>query len=81
MPATEFIVIAAGQKAAALETLEDHGSLLVRRVVDRNDELSEAIFDLAADGQTEWTLEDWDTLVAELTGSNLTVDDWLILYT
>ena len=61
--------------------LSDHGSLLVRRAVLRDDWISEAIFDLAADGQTEWTLKDWDTLVAELEASTLSIADWLVLYT
>ena len=61
--------------------LADHSSLLLRRAIARDDDVTEAIFDLAADGQTEWTLEDWDTLVAGLEASTLTVGEWLILYT
>ena len=61
--------------------LSAYGSLLVRRAVLRDDWISDTILDLAAEGRTEWTSKDWDTLLAELKTSTLTVADWLILYT
>ena len=67
--------------AAKPRDLKDHGSLLVRRAVLRDDWIADAILDLAAGDQTEWTLEQWDTLFTDLKKSDLTVEAWLMLYT
>lgn len=61
--------------------LADYGHLLVRRAIQRDDWVTEAIFDLAADGQTEWTLVEWDAVVAKIESSDLTVAEWSIYYT
>ena len=61
--------------------LEDHGHLLVRRAVLRDDWISDALLDLAADGQTDWTPKQWDTLLTELQSSTLNIRDWIVLYT
>jgi hypothetical protein len=60
--------------------LADHGNLLVRRAILRDDWVSDRIFDLAAGDQTEWTLEEWATLEMELAQCNLKIKDWLVLY-
>ena len=61
------------------EVLRDHGRLLVRCVLDRDDDLTEALLDLAAGEQTNWTPEEWDVLLTELRQTDETVADWLIL--
>lgn len=61
--------------------LEDHGSLLVRRAVLRDDWISEAIFEIRAAGQSQWDLQEWDLIIQELENSKLTVGEWLTLYT
>lgn len=62
------------------EYLEDYKHLLVRRAVQRDDAVSEAIFTLA-DDKKEWTLEEWNTLLADLDKCDLTIGEWLVLYT
>ena len=67
--------------------LEDHGSLLMRRAVLRDDWIGEELLNLAAaaympkNGANAWTLKEWDTLLAEVQSSTLTVNEWLTLYT
>ncbi len=61
--------------------LSDHGSLLVRRAVLRDDWIADRIFDLAAADRQHWTPQEWATLLAELRASTLTIADWLVLYT
>lgn len=60
--------------------LTAYGSLLVRRAVLRDDWIAEAIFDLASADRTDWTPQQWDTLLKELTESSLTIEQWLTLY-
>jgi hypothetical protein len=61
--------------------LSDYGHLLVRRAICRGDWVSDAIFELAANGQREWTLAEWKKLESELETSKLRLREWLILYT
>lgn len=60
--------------------LRDHGRLLIRRAVLRDDWIAEEIFDIAAADQKLWTPEEWFTLSKELESSDLTVDEFLDLY-
>lgn len=62
----------------AIERLQDeYGRLLIRRVLLKDDWASDVIFDVAAGNKTEWTPEEWDSLIAELEQSNERVNDWL----
>jgi hypothetical protein len=65
--------------------LTDHGSLLIRRAVLRDDWIGEELLTLATaayyPGKKEWDLKEWDTMLAELQSSTLTVAEWLTLYT
>lgn len=61
--------------------LRDHGRLLVRRAVFRDDWITDALLDLAAGDQHEWTPQEWDTLLAEVSGSDMTIDEFLDFYT
>jgi len=61
--------------------LADHGNLLVRRAIHRDDWISEKIFELAANGQRLWDYQEWRAVEAELEASKLRIRDWLILYT
>ena len=65
---------------ATTDKLRDHGRLLVRRAVHRDDWISNALFDLAANGQTEWTVPQWDALLTELDRSDMTIDEFLDFY-
>lgn len=60
--------------------LADHGHLLIRRAVNRDDWISDAILDLAANGQREWTPGEWLDLLTELETSDMTVSEFLDLY-
>lgn len=57
-----------------------YGHLIVRRAVQRDDWISDTIFELAAQGRSDWSQQDWDTLLAELDSCNDKLADWLILY-
>lgn len=59
------------------ERLREHGRLLVRRAVTRDDWISDAILDLAAGEKDHWSLEEWETLLSEILGSDMTIDEWL----
>ena len=59
---------------------DDHGALLVRRAVTRNDWIADALLDLAAGDQTEWTPSQWDTLLTEMFGNDMTISEWLDFY-
>ena len=60
---------------------EAAGHLLVRRLVDRDDWISQGIFDIAAGARTDWTPQDWRTLLRDLKASQLKLTDWLDLNT
>lgn len=61
------------------ECLRGHGHILVRRILTRDDELTDALLDLAAGKQTTWTHQEWEELLSELSGCDDTVEDWLVL--
>lgn len=66
---------------SAAHDLSDHGRLLVRRAVKRDDWIAEALLDIAAGDQIAWTPEQWDTLLAEISGNNMCIDEYLDFYT
>ena len=68
------------EKHTPAAILEDHGRLLVRRAVLRDDEISQALLDLAAGDQTEWTPQEWFDLSMELENSDMTISDFLVFY-
>jgi len=68
------------QKRTPIATLEDHGRLLVRRAVHRDDDISQAIFDLAAGDRTDWTPGDWFELLIDLDACDMTIDEWVTFY-
>lgn len=55
------------------------GSLLVRRAIDRNDWIADALLDIAAGDQLEWTLAEWEALLTGLRQTPGRVRDWLDL--
>ena len=59
------------------DRLREHGRLLVRRAVKRDDWIADALLDLAAGDQTQWTPQQWDALLTELAASDMTIDEWL----
>jgi len=61
------------------DVLRDHGHRLVRCVLKRDDDLTEALLDLAAGKQANWTPAQWDALLTELGKSDEIVEDWLVL--
>mgnify|MGYP005834802161 CR=1 FL=1 len=65
---------------AAAHDLSDHGRLLVRRAVHRDDWISEALFDMAAADQREWTPGQWDALLTELDRSDMTISEFIDFY-
>lgn len=60
--------------------LSAHGNLLVRRAVLRDDWIADALLDIAAADQTEWTLEEWQALLTELESSDMTISEFLDFY-
>lgn len=59
------------------QDLADFGHLLIRRAILRDDWVAEAIFNIAAEGQTKWDTRQWDALLAGLESSQQTVNEWL----
>ena len=59
------------------ELKNEVGHLLVRRVIERDDWTSEAIFNIAAGDKPTWTPEEWATLTHDLKKSQLRVSKWL----
>ena len=68
------------QTRTPADILEDHGRLLIRRAVDRDDEISQAIFDIAAGDQTVWTLGEWAALLTDLQSCDMTISEWVTFY-
>ena len=68
------------RRLSPAERLADCGRLLVRRAILRDDEIAEAIFEIAANGKREWTPAEWDTLLTELKRTDMTVEEWLTYY-
>lgn len=60
--------------------LSAHGSLLVRRAVLHDDWISDAILNMAAGTRRDWTLAEWDALLSEIMGCDLTVEEWITFY-
>ncbi len=60
---------------------DDAGRLLVRRAINRDDWISDAILDIAAGDREDWSTEDWNTLLSELQTCRLRLADWLDLNT
>jgi len=58
---------------------DEVGHLLVRRAVERDDWVSEALCDVAAGDRTDWSTQDWGTLLTGLRQTQLRVADWLDL--
>lgn len=58
---------------------ESAGHLLVRRAVDRDDWVSEAVLDIATGNQRLWTPKQWSALLKDLRRCPGTLDDWLDL--
>ena len=60
------------------EDLRDEvGHHLVRRVIERDDWASEAIFDIAAGDKKEWTPIEWAAVLCDLERCKLKVNEWL----
>ena len=57
--------------------LAEFGHLLISRAILRDDWVAEAIFNLAAEGQTKWDTRQWDTLLSSLENSQQTVAEWV----
>jgi hypothetical protein len=70
------------QEPTQAERLADHGHLLVRRAMQRDDWITKALIDLAAADQKEWTFEEWHALLAELDNAgDMTISEFLDFYT
>ena len=67
------------QQKTPEEILSDHGGLLVRRVAQRedSDEVTQALFEVATRGKTEWTHDDAKRLADSLLNCDMTVSKWL----
>ena len=55
----------------------DAGHLLVRTAINRNDWIADAVFDIAAGGQTEFTPPQWDDVLSMLDASDIKIGDWI----
>lgn len=71
----------AQQDRTPADRLRDHGRLLVRRAVNRDDWIADALLNIAANGQVEWSPQQWDTLLTEIAGNNMSIDEFLDFYT
>ena len=61
--------------------LTEHGALLVRRAMLRDDWITKALIDLAAADKPTWTFEEWHALLAELDNAGeMTISEFLTLY-
>ena len=65
---------------APAEILREHGRLLVRRAVMREDEITDAILDLAAGDRTAWHIAEWFDLLMDLESSDMTISEFLDFY-
>ena len=64
------------------QTIEDRlrdevGHILIRRVIERDDWVSEAIFDIAAGDKKHWSPIEWAAVLCDLERCKLKVADWL----
>ena len=61
-----------------LQSLEtDAGHLMVCHAINRGDWISDAIFDFASSGQTEWTPASWQKVLKSLDANTLTIREWI----
>jgi len=56
---------------------DEVGHLLVRRVIERGDWTSEAIFDIAAGDKKNWIPIEWAAVLSDLERCKLKVNEWL----
>lgn len=63
------------------QLLEIAGHRKVSRVVTDDSAACDTLLDLAATGQTDWTPKQWATLLRDLRRCQLTVEEWVTLYT
>ena len=68
------------QTRTQADRLHDHGRLLVRRAVKRDDWIAEALYDLAAGDKSEWTPQEWFDLQMEMECSDMTIREFLDFY-
>lgn len=66
--------------AVAAGVLDAHRHRLVRGILRADNELTEALCELAAADQQTWDHEEWRAVLSELSGSDMTVDEFLDLY-
>ena len=64
-----------------IQLRDEAGHLMVRRVIDRDDWISQAVFNIAAGSRKHWTTPDWNALIRDLGASQLKLTDWLDLNT
>ena len=64
-------------KPTARDVLEESGQLLVGRAIERDDAISDAVLELMAGTQVEWTLDDWENLRAEGLANRNQIRVWL----
>ena len=70
-------MIIGAQQPTPEETLSAHGGLLVRRVAERGDELTDALFEIATEGRIRWTHSEAVRLERSLAACDQTVAEWL----
>lgn len=56
---------------------DQHGRRLVRRAVATESELADAIFDIEAGSDADFSIEAWQTVLDRLDACQLTVAEWL----
>lgn len=63
----------------AIHTLQQHGRIKVCRAAEGKcpEGVDDALFEVAADGRTEWTHEEWLQVLADLDATQLTIAAWL----
>ena len=52
------------REPTSLEILEAADHLLVCRAIERDDAISDAVLEILAGSQREWTLDEWENLLA-----------------
>jgi len=60
---------------------DEAGRLLVRRAIERDDWIAQALCDIAAGDRTDWSLVEWTEVLQRLRQTELRVADWLDLNT
>lgn len=59
--------------------LENVGRRKVRSVAAEHSAASDALFKQAARGKVQWTVPEWNLVLAALDSCDLSVSDWLML--